>query len=94
MWRYRHRKNRCECHGRGEDQIPLADARPGRRCRVASIEGGRNVCARMAAMGIYPGVEMEIICSGCHSPCLVKVHGGTLSLGQGVAEKIMVTSIV
>jgi ferrous iron transport protein A len=46
----------------------------------------------MAAMGIYPGVEIELLCGGCGCPCLVRVHGGTLSLGAGVSEKILVTS--
>jgi ferrous iron transport protein A len=71
---------------------PLSDAPAGRRLRVASIGGGRHLCARMASLGIFPGVEMEVLCSGCGSPCLVRVHGGTLSLGDGVSQKILVTS--
>jgi len=37
------------------------------------------LCGRMAAMGIYPGVEMEVVCAGCNCPCMVRVHGCTLS---------------
>jgi ferrous iron transport protein A len=44
----------------------------------------------MAAMGIYPGVEMELLCAGCGSPCVIRVHGGTLSLGSGISENILV----
>ena len=72
--------------------LALSDAPAGKRLRVASVGGGRNLCARMASMGIYPGVEMEVLCTGCGSPCLVRVHGGTLSLGAGVSQKILVTS--
>ena len=72
--------------------LPLSDARAGQRCKVAGIEGGRHLCARMAAMGIYPGVEMEVVCAGCNRPCLVRVHGCTLSLGAGLSDKILVTS--
>ncbi|HOV87661.1 MAG TPA: FeoA family protein [Syntrophobacteraceae bacterium] len=72
---------------------PLSRAQAGRRLKVAGIAGGRHVCARMAAMGIYPGVEMELLCAGCGSPCLVRVHGGTLSLGAGVSHKILVTPV-
>lgn len=50
------------------------------------------MCARMAAMGIYPGVEMEVVCAGCNCPCMVRVHGCTLSLGAGMSNKILVTS--
>jgi ferrous iron transport protein A len=45
----------------------------------------------MAALGIYPGAELELLCAGCDSPCLVRVRGGTLSLGKGVSDKILVT---
>lgn len=88
----------CGCSNAGmktsaySSALPLCNAQSGRRLKVACIEGGRRLCARMASMGIYPGVEMEVLCSGCGCPCLVRVHGGTLSLGAGVSEKIMVTS--
>ena len=72
--------------------VPLSGVRAGQRFKVAGIEGGRRLCARMAAMGIYPGVEMEVLCAGCNCPCLVRVHGCTLSLGAGLSEKILVTS--
>ena len=88
-------KNRFACSGMdGSDScaLLLSDARAGQRCKVAGIEGGRHLCARMAAMGIYPGVEMEVVCAGCNCPCLVRVHGCTLSLGSGLSNKILVTS--
>lgn len=72
--------------------VPLSNVTAGQRLKVAGIEGGRGLCARMAAMGIYPGVEMEVVCAGCNRPCLVRVHGCTLSLGAGMSEKILVTS--
>jgi ferrous iron transport protein A len=92
---HRKRKNCCACRETGvsdSSAVPLSDARAGGRFKVAGIEGGRHLCARMAAMGIYPGVEMEVVCAGCNCPCLVRVHGCTLSLGVGLSEKILVTS--
>lgn len=76
----------------GGQTLPLSAAAEGQCLKVACIQGGRLLCGRMAAMGIYPGVEMELLCAGCGLPCLVKVHGGTLSLGAGVSDKILVTS--
>jgi ferrous iron transport protein A len=88
----------CRCgiaSGPGVDDdswlLPLAEASPGRRVKVKRISGGRGLCARMAALGIYPGAELELLCAGCDSPCLVRVRGGTLSLGKGVSDKILVT---
>lgn len=84
------------CSPRGSDggcsgrMMPLSQAPSGKRLLVQRIEGGRNLCARMAALGIYPGAELEVLCAGCDRPCLVKVHGSTLSLGAGVSNKILV----
>lgn len=93
MWK---RKECCPREGvKGGNACPspLCQARAGRRFKVACIQGGRQMCARMASLGIYPGVEMEVLCEGCGSPCLVRVHGGTISLGHGVSDKIMVTTV-
>jgi ferrous iron transport protein A len=85
------RRSCCPADHADSSVLPLADARVGQRCKVAAIDGGRQLCARMAAMGIYPGVEMEVLCAGCNCPCLVRVHGCTLSLGSGMSNKILVT---
>ena len=74
--------------------VPLSQAQPGKRLKVRRIDGGRRLCARMASLGIYPGAEVELICAGCNCPCLVKVHGSTLSLGAGVSSKILVSTDV
>ncbi|MCE5334344.1 MAG: ferrous iron transport protein A [Desulfobacteraceae bacterium] len=66
-------------------RMALCDAKTG-KVRVAGVEGERRLCARMAALGIYPGVEMQLLCSGC-----VRVNGGTLSLGKDISDKIFVT---
>lgn len=65
--------------------MPLCNAKTG-KVRVACVDGERRLCARMAALGIYPGVEMQLLCSGC-----VRVNGGTLSLGRDISDKILVT---
>lgn len=77
--------------GPNSARFPLCDLKSGGKVRVACIQGGRSLCARMAALGIYPGVEMQLLCSGCGCPCLVRVNGGTLSLGAGISDKILVT---
>ncbi|MGO9312526.1 MAG: FeoA family protein [Syntrophobacteraceae bacterium] len=67
-------------------QVPLCKAESGKKVKVACVNGERGLCARMAALGIYPGVEMLMLCSGC-----VRVNGGTLSLGKEISNKIFVT---
>jgi ferrous iron transport protein A len=92
QWRQRNQFACGEKERSDSFALPLSGARAGQRCKVAGIEGGRQLCARMAAMGIYPGVEMEVVCAGCNCPCMVRVHGCTLSLGAGMSNKILVTS--
>jgi ferrous iron transport protein A len=74
--------------------MALCDAKTGGTVKVACVKGGRGLCARMAALGIYPGVELQLVCAGCGYPCLVRVNGGTLSLGKGISDKILVTPSV
>lgn len=66
--------------------IPLCKVEAGKRVKVACVDGGRGLCSRMAALGIYPGVEMHLLCSGC-----VRVNGGVLSLGKDISDRILVT---
>ena len=35
--------------------LPLCKAESGKRVKVACVNGERGLCARMAALGIYPG---------------------------------------
>jgi ferrous iron transport protein A len=65
--------------------MPLRKAASGKNVKVACVHGERRLCARMAALGIYPGVEMHLLCSGC-----VRVNGAVLSLGKDVSDKILV----
>jgi ferrous iron transport protein A len=89
-------KKQCLCpRGQCSENalLPLADAQAGKRMKVSRVCGGRCLCAHMAALGIYPGTELELLCAGCGAPCLVRVNGGTLSLGAGVSQKILVTPV-
>jgi len=47
----------------------------------------------MASMGVYPGVEADIICAEHGHRCLLKVHGGTISLDPDMSENILVSTI-
>ncbi len=75
-----------------EGEVPLARAGCGRRLKISRIAGGRRVCARMAALGIFPGQEVELVCAADRARCLVRLNGSTVSLGDGAAEKIVVTA--
>ena len=103
MLRKRWKKHGCcfadkvmDCFGRGRcsDLIaPLSKRAKTGRVKVCKVTGDRKICARMASMGLYPGVEADVICSETGSQCLLKVHGGTISLDSDVSDNIFVTSL-
>jgi len=47
----------------------------------------------MASLGVIPGEEAELLCPQNGSQCLLKIHGGTLSLDQLTSSNIIVQSI-
>jgi Fe2+ transport system protein FeoA len=63
---------------------------PGRRVRLRAIEAGRGLRARLAAIGLVPGVELEVIRNNNRGPFIVAVRESRLMLGRGVAWKIVV----
>lgn len=63
------------------------------KVQVCKVNGDRKICARMASMGLYPGVIADVISAEEGSQCILKVHGGTISLDSSVSENILVTSL-
>ena len=47
----------------------------------------------MASLGVLPGQEAELICPQNSSQCLLKIHGGTLSLDKLTSNNIIVQSV-
>ena len=47
----------------------------------------------MASLGVIPGEEAELLCPQGGSQCLLKIHGGTLSLDQLTSNNIIVQSV-
>ena len=81
--------SRCRPPSDESALMPLCKVGFGKKVKVACVDVERRLCARMAALGIYPGAEMELLCSGC-----VRVNGGTLSLGEEISGSIYVTPSV
>ena len=64
--------------------------RPGCRTRLVAVHGGRGIVQRLAAMGLVPGVEIEVVRADGTGPMVIKVMGSRLMLGRGMAQKIVV----
>lgn len=61
---------------------------PGRRYRVAALDGGNGFLRKMTAVGIEPGTELTVV-SADPVP-VVEVGGAQVRLGHGEADKIVV----
>jgi Fe2+ transport system protein FeoA len=84
----------CWTKERCQDSIgPLSKKGKAGRVRICKVTGDRRLCARMASMGVYPGIEAEIICPENGSQCILKIEGGTISLDHSVSDNILVSAV-
>ena len=72
---------------------PLSENCKTGKVKICKVTGDRKLCARMASLGVLPGEEAELICPQTGSQCLLKIHGGTLSLDQITSNNIIVQSV-
>ncbi|MEW5945118.1 MAG: transcriptional repressor [bacterium] len=79
-----------DCLGRRTALVPLAAVSSGERAALSEIIGGRELTARLADMGLTPGVEFEVVSNPGGGPVVVSVRDSRLALGRGMAEKVMV----
>ena len=70
--------------------MPLGIVQAGRVVRLAAISAGQGLQARLEAMGLVPGVEIEVLCNHPRGPFLVSVKGSRVMLGREMANKISV----
>lgn len=70
--------------------IPLTMVENGRKVKLVSVDGGRQLLMRLAEMGITTGSEIEVVSNTYHGPFIVAVKGSRVILGRGMATKICV----
>lgn len=83
----------CCTGGKCKQQIsPLSSLCHAGRIRICKVQGDRKLCARMAAMGIYPGTEGDLLCPDNGSKCILRISGGSLCLDHSMSENILVSA--
>jgi len=71
----------------------LERASAGAPVRVTDINGGRDVRARLANMGLLPGVTVHVLVRGpLGGPVVVEIDGSRFAIGRGLARKVVVES--
>jgi Fe2+ transport system protein FeoA len=61
---------------------------PGQRVRITEHRGGRMLRARLLAMGLNLGQEVEILQNN-RGLIILGLNGGRVALGRGISHKIM-----
>lgn len=70
--------------------MPLSTICEGKRAILKKIAGGRQIKGRLAALGLLPGTELEVIQNSGHGPFVVAVRGSRIVIGRGMASHIEV----
>jgi len=70
--------------------VPLSTVEAGRKVYIVAVDAGHGLQGRLAAMGLVPGVQVDVILNSPRGPFIVAVKGSRIILGQGMARKIIV----
>lgn len=70
--------------------MPLTMVDEGSRAILRSVEGGRQLRGRLAALGLLPGTELEVVQNSGRGPFVVAVKGSRIVIGRGMAARIAV----
>ncbi len=66
----------------------LAVALPGQRVRITGHRGGRMLRARLLALGLNLGQEVEVLQNN-RGLIIIGINGGRVALGRGISQKIL-----
>lgn len=78
-----------DSHYLGERKvISLNLAPPGKRVKLVSIQGGRQMVRRLLALGLSVGSELDVLHHRGHGVVVAR-DGNRVALGGGVAERVL-----
>ena len=72
--------------------MPLSLVAAGETVELASLKAGWGLQRRLNGLGLAEGARVRVV-SGPPGPVVLEINGSRLSLGQGVARKIMVNVV-
>ncbi|MHB9030594.1 MAG: FeoA family protein [Candidatus Latescibacterota bacterium] len=70
--------------------MPLSMVECGRKVLLLGIRTDRELQARLAQMGLVPGVEVEVIRNSEDGPFILGVKGSRVMLGREMAGQLVV----
>ncbi len=70
--------------------MPLTMVETGSKAILRTITGGRQLRGRLAALGLLPGTEVQVVQNTGQGPFIVSVRGSRIVLGRGMAARMEV----
>jgi ferrous iron transport protein A len=77
----------------GPLELSLGEVPAGRRVRITGHRGCRMLRARLLAMGLNLGREVDVIQNN-RGLIIVGINGGRVALGRGISQKILAELVV
>ncbi|MDD2901818.1 MAG: FeoA domain-containing protein [Syntrophales bacterium] len=71
---------------------PLGQVPSGQRVRITGYQGGRMLRARLLALGLNLGREVDILQNN-RGLIIVGLNGGRVALGRTISQKILTTPV-
>jgi ferrous iron transport protein A len=65
-------------------------ARRGKTVRLRQVTGDSETQARLAALGLIPGAELQLVSENSWGPLIVAIKSGRLMLGREMARHVWV----
>lgn len=72
--------------------LPLAQVPSGKRVRITGYHGGRMLRARLLALGLNLGREVDILQNN-RGLIIVGLNGGRVALGRAISQKILTSPV-
>ena len=76
---------------RADEASTLGGAARGSTVRVVSVNGGRRMVHRLAALGVVPGARVTV--RRPRGPALVSLHGASVAIGTRAAACVEVEEV-
>lgn len=73
--------------------VPLAGVPTGQQVRLMDVRAGHDLRARLAGMGLLPGMKLTVVRNNGGGPLVVLVHNTRLALGRGMVHRMLVAPL-
>ncbi|MFW6040534.1 MAG: FeoA family protein [Thermoplasmatota archaeon] len=70
--------------------LTLAELPNGGKGKIIRLEGGLGFNRQLKTRGIRPGKEVKIVSKHFRGPIVISIAGRQISIGRGMAERIIV----